>query len=216
MHSHEVSELNISLCGRRIDFVDSLKVLGIIIDSQLSFDLHISMVNARICFNLRRLYALNLYLPLHVKYRVAHALLMSVINYGIQVYTGTTCGNLRRIEYSVNRVVRYVYSIPRREHISPSALKFLGCSFQRYVAYKLLSLFYKIVLTQTPIFLAKKFIFSKSVRNKQLIIEKISSSFYEHSFLVRLARVWNILPRDYRKFSLSSNAFNKAILNHFK
>lgn len=212
--SENISELDIRLYGRKIDFVGSLKCLGITLDDQLSFNTHINVVNSRICFTLRRLYSLNLNLPLRIKSRVAYALLMSIINYGLEVYTGTSNGNLERIRLIVNRVARYVYNLPRREHISPRVFEFLGCSFKTYVSYKLLSLFYNIVKRQMPAYLIQMIPFSNSTRNKQISISRISSTSYEQSFHVRLSRVFNSLPSRLREFKLSKRKYNASILEY--
>lgn len=208
-------DLNISVDNNLIEFVDYHKCLGIIIDRRLTFGPHIDCVHRRIYGILRRFYSLNIYLPFWVKKRLAHALLMPQIVYGLEVISGTTFVNVDKLKRVMNMVVRYVYCIKRREHISEHVNLFLGTSFNNYINVRNLLLFHKVIKSGRPALLRDMFNFSRSIRNIQIFIPRIYNSVFERSFVVRVARWWNQLPVELRVFSHSNNAFRLKLLSYF-
>ncbi|KAI8125992.1 RNA-directed DNA polymerase from mobile element jockey [Lucilia cuprina] len=209
------ADLNIFLGDVRIDFVDQLKCLGVMLDCKLSFAHHIDLLSFRVFGILRKLYSTNLYLPSRVRYKLAYALLMSQILYGFEVITGTSAMYLNRIRRLINAVVRFVYNIRIREHISSHVLRFLHCSFYDFVNFRNMIFFYRVIKNCKPLPLYCSFMFTRSIRNPQILIPRISSSFMEKSFLVRIARWWNVLPYYLRTFSQSNNVFKLKLLQFF-
>lgn len=91
-----------------IEFFDSLMCLGVILDSNLRFVYHIDSVAKKVCCTLRRLYSLKAYSrPQDIRYRLAHSLWMSQINYAIRAYSGTWSYNMTRIE----RIIRKSHTL---------------------------------------------------------------------------------------------------------
>ena len=88
----------ICMGNQLISYVDSLNCLGVIIDSNLSFEEHINFISSQVSFILRRLYAVKPYTPSHVRLRLAHALIMSKLNYCLEVYFGSSPVNLSYLE----------------------------------------------------------------------------------------------------------------------
>ncbi|KNC28047.1 hypothetical protein FF38_06830 [Lucilia cuprina] len=87
-----------------------------------SFRLHRSEDNwtiyCRIWFIIRRIYSVNMYLPMHIRYKLAHSLMMPLILYALEVFSGTCSRQLDKVKRLVNSIVRFVYGVRRREHIS--------------------------------------------------------------------------------------------------
>lgn len=209
-------DLNISVDSNLIEFVEYHKCLGVTIDKRLSFDPHIDGVYHRVYGILRRLYSVNIFLPYWVKKRLAHALLMPQILYGLEVISGTTGFNIDKLKRVMNMVVRFVYGIKRREHISEHVELFLGTSFNNYVTLRNLMFFQKVMKSGRPVLLCDMFNFSRSIRNTQIFIPRIFCSIFERSFVVRVARWWNQLPIELRVFSHSNNAFRLKLLDRFQ
>lgn len=207
--------LTIFLGDCEIEFVNQYKCLGVLLDSKLSFKSHIDALFGRVWGALRRLYSTNIIFPFRVKKSLAHALLMSQVLYGLEVFSGTIGVNFNRLKRIVNTIVRFVYNVRRRNHISGYVHRFLGCSFNNFVKYRNLILFHDIIKNDRPLPLCKSFVFSRSARNRQIFIPRIIRTIYERSFVVRVARSWNLLPRDLRIFSQSNNAFRLKLLTHF-
>lgn len=208
-------DLNVFLGQAEIEFVNQHRCLGIILDSDLSFKTHINVLSGRIWASLRKIYCANMFLPFRIKTTLAHALLMSQLLYGLEVVSGSIGSCLVKLKRIVNAIVRFVFNVRRRDHISGYVHRFLGCSFKNFVAYRNLALFYNVVKRAMPLPLRRSFIFSRSTRNPQIFIPRIYRSIYSRSFLVRIARSWNCLPYELRIFSHSNNVFRLKLLQHF-
>lgn len=213
-YNRDFAELNIFLNGVRIGFVDQLRYLGIVLDSKLSFECYIDQLHGRVWFSLRRLFSSFVFLPIQVRQKLAFSLLMSQVIYGLEVITGTLTANFVKLNRIINSIVRFVYNIKRREHVSEYVIKFLGCSFYNFVKLRCLLLFYKMRRMGAPLLLCRSFVFTRLSRNPQILIPRISYSIFERSFLVRIARYWNGLPLELRTFSHSNNAFRLKFLNY--
>lgn len=205
----------IQISGTRIEFVDRLKVLGVVLDEKLSYTFHINKICANVNFTLRRLYSLNLYLPYHVRFKVAHALLMSQLSYCLDVYSCTSLGNLGKIKLLINKIVRFVFNLKRREHVSVFVARFLGCSFSNFLNIKLLISFYRIVKSSTPNYMVQPIHFIHSSRNIQIFIPRISTSLFEKSFIVKSARIWNNLPASLRLFHFSILNYRSKLFQYY-
>ncbi|XP_075170459.1 uncharacterized protein LOC142242814 [Haematobia irritans] len=206
-------DLHLNYNGVLIESVRSIKCLGVTVDDKLCFEHHIDNIVRLINMKLRQLYNSDLMLPYSVREKLIHALVMPHLLYCIEVYSGTTGENLRKVKLAVNRVVRYLYSLGRFDHVSDYVRRFLGCSFSDFVDLRSLLLFYKIFKTQTPLFLVNLFAFGRSRRN-QLIIPT-ASQYMNKSFHVRIGRLYNSLPNTLKHFDLSYNTYRKKLLQYF-
>lgn len=209
------SGFEIFVQNSRLAFVDRLRCLGVTIDRDLNFGIHIDIVHSRVYGILRRLYSAGIYLPLRVKARLAHALLMPQILYGLEVVSGTFDYNLQKLNRIMNTVVRFVYNVRVRDHISRFVRDFLGTSFRRYVDLRNTIFFYKVVKSGVPVPLCGYFNFSRSSRSTHIILPRIFRSIFERSFTVRVARCWNLLPAELRIFSHSNNVFRLKLIAFF-
>ena len=208
-------DLDIFIDGVRVEFLNRVRCLGVILDSKLNFEAHIDQTFCRVLQTLRKIHSTNVFYPHHVIYRLAYSLLMSQVFYGLEVISGTVSTNLSRLNRIVNTIVRFVYNVRRRDHISLYVERFLGCSFPNFLKLRCLIHFYRAMGTGFPLPLLNGFTFSRSIRNPQIVIPRIINTFYERSFLIRVARVWNYLPLELRIFSHSNNAFRKKLLNFY-
>lgn len=208
-------ELNVCVSERRIEFVSQHKCLGVIIDNNLKFESHINSLHQKIFFILRRVYSMNIYLPLSIRTRVAKTLMMPLILYGLEVISGTISLNLDKLGRVVNAIVRYVYTVRRREHISEFVKKFLGFSFMEFIKYRNVCFFYKTIKEAAIVQLCNRFCFSRSTRSKQILIPRIRCSTFGRSFSVRIARWWNTLPHELKIFSHTNNVFRLKLARYF-
>lgn len=208
-------DLDVFLGEDRIELVNQLRCLGIVLDNSLSFESHINIVCGRVWGALRKMYSTNIFIPFSVKQKIAHAVLMSQVLYGLEVVSGTIGVNFIKLKRVVNAIVRFIYNVRRRDHISEYVRRFLGCSFNEFVKYRILYFFHKVMKSGKPLLLRNNFVFTRSTRNPQLHISRIRNSTFERSFMIRVARCWNPLPYGLRIFSQSNNVFKLKILDYF-
>lgn len=113
-----------------------------------------------------------------------------------------------------NAIVRYAYKVNRRAHISGFVESFLGCAFSSFISLRNLLYFFRVIKNGQPTQLCSRFFFTHSTRKPQIVIPRIRVSFFERSFIVRVARCWNFLPIELRLFNHSNNAFRLKLLAH--
>lgn len=193
-----------------IEFVDRLTCLGVVIDSELRFVYHINLISSRLHYILRKLYCSNLCIPLAVRRKIVQAMIIPIFTYGIEIYTGTHGSNLKKLSLLFNRAVRYVYSLRRRDHISSYVQDFLGCSFNNFIKIRNLLLFYRTFKNGYPSGFLDRFRFSRSNRNKQILLPKLTTTL-DRAYFVRVAKLYNALPRVLKSFS-NSYALQKSRL----
>lgn len=70
-------------------------------------------------------------------------------------------------------------------------------------------------MNKCPRFLFNSFTFSRSVRNRQIIIPKLSH-LNGRSYNVRVARLFNILPNDLKNFNVTYPTYHRRLLNHYR
>lgn len=212
--------------NKDLEFVDRIKILGVTIDTKLSYSHHVDNIYSKVCFTLRRIHSFNIILPYQVRYTVAHALLMSQLSFCMEVYTCSTLNNVNKIKLLINKIVRFVFnirysnsnlvegrSIRDYNHISPYVHRFLNCSFVNYLTIKKLLVFYKVMKSYKPKFLAQRFRFLHSQRNIQLFIPMRHYTVYDKSFLMNIAHVWNGLSNELKSFALPYSLYRKKLLN---
>lgn len=207
---------NVSLMNENIGFVSHHKILGIYIDTKLDFTFHVNSVISRISFILRRLYCHSIHLPVNIKKRVALSLCLPLLLNGLEVFSGSSQQNLTKLRLSFNRVVKYIFNIKYRHHISGFVYNVLGSDFQTFINIRLLIQFYKIIFHRKPNYLLEKFNFGRSSRTNTLICPIHSSLFMTRSFVVRVSRLWNnYIPYEERNVYKSIEQFSKLAKNCF-
>jgi hypothetical protein len=101
--------------GSLIEEVQSLKCLGLIIDSTLSWELHIKSL-AKIChFRIISLYKISEYVPYEYKLILGHALVISLMNYMSTIWSGASKKNIKVFEKVLRSLARFVTGIRKYE-----------------------------------------------------------------------------------------------------
>lgn len=207
--------INIFFNDVPVQFVDDMKCLGVTLDSGLTFNSHVSAVEAKVCGTLRALYNLDVFLPIHIKIKLAHSLLMTHILYCLDVYSGTTKTTFQRLRRIYNRILRYIFGLRVFDPVSNYSLNFIHCTFRDFTNIRVLLTLHRMIIMQAPSSIVICFHFSRSTRNPELIMPRINNSIFEKSFLVRASRLWNSLPRNLKTFSHSNSVTKNKYLDYF-
>lgn len=214
LRSH-ISDNSIVVQNTTIAPSSPVSCLGFLLDSDLKFTSHISHVCSKLNMVLRKLYNLNVVLPINVKYTLAHAVLMPHILYGVEVYIGSNLSSLVHLSTYFHKILRYVYGSRCRHDYEPYEFEFLGCSFERFLQVRCLYLFFCIIKFNKPEYLCNSFSFLNSTRNTQLRIDHFTGSIYARSFSIRAARLWNSLPANLKNFSVSPCNFKHKLMMYY-
>jgi hypothetical protein len=149
-----LANINIKLDGSNIDFKNSAKNLGVVLDHKLRFKEHISSKLKIGYLALKMIYSHRHYLSQATKKMLCEALVLSPLNYCDSIY-GPCLDVLdtRRTQKLQNSCMSLIFGIRRREHISHKLkeLKWLNMYNRRKL--HATCFFYKVLKFKTPPYL---------------------------------------------------------------
>ncbi|XP_037810201.1 uncharacterized protein LOC119602646 isoform X1 [Lucilia sericata] len=134
----------LKLNGVDIEYVSKFKSLGFHLDDQLSFENHIHNIISKVSMTLKKINTLGYFFPFQIRKLIAKTLIMPIFMYGMEIYSSTSAGNIIKLRKSFNRVIRFVYKLDFRAHVSAETRDFLGLDFRDFIDFRLITLFYKI------------------------------------------------------------------------
>ena len=185
----------------------SVKVLGVTVDSALTWDRHISTIMRRCYCVLIGLSRIRRRMPRQTRQLLIEALVFPHLRYCISVWGGCTVTQQRRLQKCVNFGVRIVMGLGRRDRVTAS-LRQLGwlkvgeliCERDLHTMFKLMNSIFAPELIRRHI-TRRADVSSRSTRassNGQLQVPRVRTEFARRSFLNRAARAWNDLPVNVR------------------
>ena len=197
----------LSLNGAVIPFSTTVKDLGLLIDQNLTWQPQVNDVSRRIFSRIHSLKRLQNFIPLKTKVHLCQTLLLPLLDYGDVCYLNITEQLLNKLERLQNLCIRYVFGLRKFDHISEfrSRLNWVAIRDRRNL--HTLSLLYNILNNPlSPSYLVSRFtelsahgLDLRSANLLTLLIPRHSSAFYENSFTVFAAKLWNNLDTDTRK-----------------
>ena len=119
------TQFSITFGASEIEPTPCAKILGVLIDSSLTWEKQVSQVVRRCYSVLVGLAKLRHRLPYETKKLLVEALVFPHINYCCTVWGGCSASQKHRIQKAINFAVRVVTGLARRDHVTP-ALDALG------------------------------------------------------------------------------------------
>ncbi|XP_049320995.1 uncharacterized protein LOC125781301 [Astyanax mexicanus] len=198
---NKLSDLMLNLADFSATPGSAAKNLGVIIDSDLAFDKHISNVTRTAFLHLRNIAKLRNALSLHDAEKLVHAFITSRLDYCNALLSGCSCSNLNKLQLVQNAAARVLTKTRKFDHISPvlSALHWLPVKFR--IDYKILLLTYKALHGLAPEYLQDLISCYEPPRLLRsqgaglLVVPKIQrSSAGGRAFSYKAPQLWNNLP----------------------
>ena len=133
---------------------DTVKNLGVIIDSELSFNTHISQVTKTAFFHLRNISRIRAYLSLDDAKTLMHAFVFSRIDYCNALFAGLPKKTTDRLQLVENAAARVLTKTKKWEHITPvlKSLHWLPVSYR--IDFKIILLVFKALHGLAPSYLS--------------------------------------------------------------
>lgn len=212
-------QLKVFVNDQNLQIVDKAKNLGIVLDTQLNFEHHISLLIKRGFSNLKMIYSKRGYLNKSTRTILCDSLVLSHLNYGDVIYDPRIRQTeVRRLQLLQNACVRLICGLGRRHHISTPLhqLSWLNMKQRRFLHSS--TLYHKVITHKQPYYLYKKISFRYNIhgintRHKNSInIPRCRTVFYHGSFTSSIARTYNKIPHSYKCFK-SIASFKNAIKN---
>ena len=178
----------------------SVRNLGVIYDSNMSFGKHITHVCKSSFYHIRNLKRIRKHLSLSTAKSIANALVCSRIDYCNSVLSGITDTDMGRLQRVQNCLARVITRAPRFSPSIPLLKSLHWLPIRARINFKLGVTVYKCLAMHQPPYLSALLLNRDSGRNlrsdsqRRLVIPKIRSKTGSRAFSICAPAYWNSLP----------------------
>ena len=219
----ELNIKNLNFCGVNIEPVDSVRDLGVVMDSELTMRKHIGNVASICFFHLRRLRKLRPFLNVANTQRLVSAFILSRIDYCNAVLAGLPASTVAPLQRVMNAAARVVAGPGAPTHVSGILRELHWLPVTYRIRYKLCVLMFRvnegtapsyIADTTTPISMLPGHRRLRSAQTNEFDVPRTRTKFGDRAFSVAGPREWNSLPGLIRSIT-DYDSFKRAIKTHF-
>ena len=206
-----------------IEFSDTVRTLGALLDCELSMDSHISNKISVCNYHIRRIGRVRSCMTREVANSAAVALVLSKLDYCNSLLHGVSKKKLKRLQVAQNTAARIVSKTKKRDHISPVLNELHWLPVEQRIQHKLLTLTYQTVQQTAPPYLsdiAPTYVPSRDLRSASKKLLQIpgkkevqTKTYAERAFSYAGPSAWNALPMSI-KASSSKSAFKAQVKTH--
>ena len=206
--------LHLKLGPNIIEQVDNHRLLGLTIDSHLTWNIHIESLIKRISKNIFLLTKLKKYTTTKNLKLFFDAQIMSYINYASTIHDGCSQDTFIHINATHRKAVKHLISNPEQQ--TDDKLKILRIlPLSKQYEYNKIILVHKIYHELTPPYLSNLIRKAHNRYNsKNLILPLPRIDLYKNSLSFSGAALWNALPNEL-KIIKSLKSFKTNLLRHF-
>ncbi|KAI5107668.1 hypothetical protein C0J45_1262, partial [Silurus meridionalis] len=200
----KLQHLNLHLDGCSVTTSSTVKDLGVILDSNLSFNNHINQVTKTAFFHLRNISKLRNMLSISDAEKLVHAFMTSRIDYCNALLGGCPASLINKLQLVQNAAARVLTRSRKYDPITPilSSLHWLPVKFR--IDLNLLLLTYEALNGLAPMYLSSlltRYNPPRSPRSQNsglLVVPRIAKSTKGSRSFSHLAKLWNSLPDSVR------------------
>ncbi len=215
----------LTLDGCSADSLSSVRNLGVLFDSNLSFDSHVSSICKTALFNLKNIYKLRPMLSMTNTEILINAFMTSRLDYCNALLFGCSARLINKLQMVQNAAARVLTRTRKYDNISPVPSTMHWLPIKHRIDFKILLITCKALNGLAPQYLSELLLHycpSRPLRSQNsghLIIPRISKSTAGGRFFFYLApKLWNNLPNTVRetdtfcqfKSRLKTHLFNLA------
>lgn len=202
----------------------SVRVLGVHIDSCLSFDVHVTRCVSS-CFSmLRQIRSIKRSLPRPVLISLVSSLVLSRLDYCISVLCGISHQQLQRLQSVLNASARLIFSASRFSHVSPYLRELRFLPVKARIDLRLSVLVHQCLSGNAPTYLSSDFQKLSDLPSRSSLRSSSSCRVLQprsrhptlggRSFNAASANVWNALPFNCTS-AVNISVFKKEVKLHF-
>ena len=193
---------------------DLVTLLGVDLDSELTFDKYVSNTVSSINFSLRNIRLIRKLLNREATEMLVHSVITNKLDMCNSLLMGTSVGNIAKLQRCQNLALRVVLNLPARSPISDHLKEQHWLNVEIRIHFKYLVLVFKCVNSLAPDLLASK-LSIKHPMDMLLDIDffKPCTSSGRKAFSYLGPRCWNALPRYLRIIGYLETF--KAKLKHY-
>ena len=208
--------------GERYQLKQTIRNLGVFLDSQMKFSDHIDRICRSSYANLRMLHALRTSLKNGDLAILAHALVLSRIEFAPAVLYGVDDKQLKKLQRVIKATFRLCYRFKKYDNISEEMKRCGWLSIKERISMRFLLILHTIVTYKEPHYLWKLIQFTSSDRNLrsqsrgELVVHGSRTSVGSRAFVVAAPKIWSLInvdTRNIRKHDSFHSEIKKLLLN---
>ena len=208
---------SVDVAGTRVQTSDTLRTLGVTMDSRLTFHSHVSSICKSCYFHIRAFRHIRPALTQDMAKSVAVSLVGSRLDYANSLLYGTSQGNLHKLQRIQNTLAKIVCP---GHTCSSEALNFLHwLPVRQRIDFKIATLTFKLLKFDSPTYLScllKPYLSARALRShgqQLLATPRVKTCIGSRAFRVAAPSVWNSLPLHVR-LSPSIDIFKRELKTH--
>ena len=183
-----------------------IRNLGVIFDSNLSFEHHVKHITRTAFFHLKNIARLRPSLSFPAAETLIHAFITSRIDYCNSILYGSSSKVLNKLQYIQNSAARLLTHTRSRDHITPVLQKLHWLPVPQRIQFKVLLLTHKALHNQAPSYLTDLLHHhtpSRSLRSSDanLLSPPLRTkrrTWGDRAFSIAAPSLWNSLPKHIR------------------
>lgn len=205
---------NILISNISINIVSSAKNLGVTFNDRLNWQDHIVSAVGKTNAVLRNLYVNQQYTPERIRILLAKSFLVPKLIYGCELFSSCCSKMMRKLNVAFNNIIRYVFQLSRRDHVSEFAIKLYGVTFESLIKIRTLTSLHRIINTKNPPYLFSYIRFAYSPRGCQIIQLRHNKKISDRFFFINAIRLWNQLPSNLQTI-VNDRQFKSKLFEYF-
>jgi hypothetical protein len=184
---------------------DTVKNLGVLIDSDLNFNSHMKAITKSAFYHLKNIVKLRGLMSKHDLEKLIHAFISSRVDYCNGLFTGLPKKTIKQLQVIQNAAARTLTKTKRTDHITPILKSLHWLPVSHRIDFKALLLVYKSVNGAGPKYLSdmlQQYTPSRPLRSqvKNLLVKPtVRTKHGEAAFSCYAAQLWNQLSDDIKK-----------------
>lgn len=193
-----------------VEQCNSTKYLGLYLDENLSWKIHISHLKSSLRKTLRIFFHLKYFCPSNTLKQIYYSLINSKLEYGISLYGGSYYSNLSPIIILQKKYIRLISNANFYEHSLPLFLGHKILPFRYLYIFKVLSVFYKLSGNSGPTVDNIHHYITRQVSKSCFRLPKPNCTLFKKCFVYLSVKFFNVIPNSV-KISQSLSTFKKSL-----
>lgn len=201
----QLHSLSINIGSEIVNSSSSARNLGVVMDSVLNMEDHITSVCRSCYFHLRNIGAIRKYLDPDTAAQIIHAFITSRLDYCNALLKGLPAYLLHRLTKVQNTAVRIITLCDKKDDITPHLKSLHWLPVPLRIDFKLLLLTYKVLNGLAPSYLSDLLVIKnipRELRSSSTCNLKIppsrTVSYGDRAFSIAAPQLWNVLPPEIR------------------
>lgn len=210
----DIENLNIVIDGEKLERVNSIKYLGVIVDNKLEFKEHAQYICNKMSFKLHTLQQIARDMSLNVKFRLYKALIAPQLSYCGTIFCHLNLNEIKKFQCIQNRAMRFILKVGRRTEINQmlNALNILSVSQQ--LVYHRLNIVYKLYKSVGPAYLIRLLPRNREIHDhntrscNDFVTARAASAKSNKSFCHSGIEIFNSLPTEIKASTPSRRMYH--------